>query len=381
MRVGIVTYDFDPPIGGLGVICKQVKSTLKKLYPGDSYVVLSPSTRSDDRVSKVAMFRWSKPGGCPIFSLILFFKLNFLIRKHKLDLLHVHSGSGGVFLLRKPLCPVVVTAHHTYLQEAEIVFAHSHPKRLWKTFMATLEKRTYAIADSITCVSRDTADFLEHRYCVPRSKITVIENAVHDFCVHDHHKRESQSLLFIGRLEERKGIWTLLKAMEILHLSHPNLRLRLIGRNLLGNSLWNFIEKKNLQKCITVLGHVHDPLMKRELASATMLVVPSLLEGFGLVAADAMASGTCVVVSDAPGLRSIVTHHETGLIFKTGNVMDCSRVIAEAIDRPDLRNRIAEKAKREAMHRFSLQERAKDYHALFERAYRTTFVCKSHILP
>ncbi len=367
MRVGIVTYDYDPPIGGLGVVCKQVTNTLKKLYPGDTYIVLSPSTRSDDRVSKVAMFRWRKPGGCPIFSLILFFKLNFLIRKHTLDLLHAHSGSGGVFLLRKPLCPVVVTAHHTYLQEAEIVFAHSYPKRLWKTFMALLEKRTYAIADSITCVSKDTADFLEHRYCVPRSKITVIENAVHDFRVHDHHKRESQSLLFIGRLEERKGIWTLLKAMEILHLSHPNLRLRLIGRNLLGNSLWNFIEKKNLQKCITVLGHVHDPLMKRELALATILVVPSLLEGFGLVAADAMACGTCVVVSDAPGLRSIVRNRDTGLVFRTGDSIDCARVIAEAIDLPELRHHVAESAKNDAIHRYSLDERSRDYHDLFEK--------------
>ena len=370
MRIGVVSYDFDPPIGGLGVIAKQTKDAFANLFPSDTIVALSPSPNADDRVSMLASMRWRKSGGCPLFSMALIFTLPSLIRKHHLGLLHVHSGSGGVFLLRKPACSLVVTAHHTYLQEAEIVFAGSPAKKFWKQLMACLEKRTYILADRVVCVSQDTADFLADRYDVPRSKLTVIENAVAS--VHASHvrKRDVNTILFIGRLEERKGIWTLLQAFERLRISHPSARLRLVGRNLLGARLEAYLKKKNLSSAVTVLGHVHEPLMKRELACATLLVVPSLLEGFGLVAADALMCGTCVIVSDAPGLRSIVRDHETGLVFKTGDAADCAGVLSKALDHSELRQKLSEKGREDALKRFSIDDRARDLHGIFSSVIR-----------
>lgn len=368
MRIGIVSYDFDPPIGGLGVVAAQVKQTLQKLFLGDTYLVLSPSEKADERVGSIAASRWRKAGGCPLFSLMLFFRLPALIQKHRLNLLHVHSGSGGVFLLQKPSCSLVVTAHHTYLQEAEIVFADSFFKSLWKRMMSVLERRTYRLADRIACVSGDTADFLVNRYGIPEAKVIVIENAVRGIAEHSEVSKDPSTILFIGRLEERKGIWTLLKAAVILRLSHPDIRVRLIGQNLIGEPLQKFLVKNNLTDIVTVLGHVHDPFMQRELTTATLLVVPSLLEGFGLVAADALIAGTCVVASDAPGLRSILSDHKTGLLFKTGDAVDCARVIAHALDDSQLRIRLAEQGRHDAIKRFSFDERAKDLHRIFLQA-------------
>ncbi len=366
MKIGTISYDYDPPIGGLGIVVKQTRKTVLKLFPSYSFVVISPSPAADDRLHPLAAFLWKKPAGCPMFSLLLSLRLEWLIRKHRIDLLHVHAGSGGVFLLRKPSRPTVVTAHHTYLQEAETVFMRHPLKNLWKRVMSRFERRTYLYADRVVCISKDTADFLITRYGIPPEKIVVIENGVMDVPDLPEPKKDPDTILFIGRLEERKGIWVILSAMEQLKTSHPKARLRLVGKNLLGSQLDRFIEDHGLTDRITQTGYVHDPFLRRELANAAVLVVPSLLEGFGLIAAEAMLAGTCVVVSDSAGLRSIVKDGKTGLMFRSGDAIDCAKQIANALDHPGLRASLEEAAREEALKRFHFEERARDLQKIFE---------------
>ncbi len=366
MRVGIVTYDYDPPIGGLGTVAKLVRSALKRLCPDNTYLVLSPSPHADDCVSTLAAKRWNRRGGCPLFSLILAFRLPSLLREHQLDLLHVHAGSGGVFLLRKPLIPVVVTSHHTYLQEAEMVFISRPVTRFWKKIMSRFERRTYRLADRIICVSFDTAAFLIDRYRIDAAKVSVVENGILTPVKPAHVKKNPHTVLFIGRIEERKGIWVLLNAFRLLRSTHPDAHLRLVGKNLVGGRLEQFIADSGIGKNVTVTGYVHDPLMRRELAEAAVLVVPSLLEGFGLIAAEAMMLGTCVIVSDTAGLKSIVKHGQTGLMFPSGDSVQCAREIATVLDSPALRKTLEENAMADAVKRFGYEQRAKDVQKVFD---------------
>lgn len=362
IRVGVLTYDYDPPIGGLGVLAQTYVRALRQLYPASVFTVISPGRRADDRGSALGRFRWRKSGGCPLFSLSLLFSLPSIIRRHHLDVLHVHAGSGGVFLLRKPRCPLVVTSHHTYRQESAIVFDRSPLTRLWKRFMSRLEMRTYRLADLICCVSTDTkTEILEH-YGIPESKVIVVENPVPTDVLSRFRQqpKEKDTILFVGRLEERKGIMLLLKAFHALSKDLPGLRLRLVGRNLIGDRLDGFLGSHRLEERVTSLGHVHDPYRFREMARATVLVVPSRLEGFGLVAAEGMMLGTCVIASDAPGLRSIVEDGKTGRTFRSGDLDDFIRVMREVLSDADGRKRLETQAREIAEHRFSVQARAEE---------------------
>jgi len=279
LNIGVLTYDYDPPIGGLGVLAKTYVTALKSSNPSSRFIIISPSENADEHGSTLAQSRWNRAGGCPLFSLFTHIALPRIIAKHHFDVLHVHAGSGGVFLLKKPSCPVVVTSHHTYHQESTLVFDQSPLKRLWKKFMSLLEQRTYKIADSIVCVSADTrAELIDH-YGIDPKKISVIENPVlqtspsiplrpfdrlrvnerrgkHCFCrsagtspssrlptevLHQQAKAgtekglgvevESNTILFVGRLEERKGIMLLLRAFCTLAKDFPTLKLKLIGRS------------------------------------------------------------------------------------------------------------------------------------------------------
>lgn len=368
-RIGVVSYDFNPPIGGLGVLVRTYLESMKRLFPRDTTIVISPAPNADERGAPLGYRRYRCSGGCPLFSVVLSFTLPALIRKHRLDLLHVHAGSGGVFLLRRPTCPLVVTAHHTYRQEADLVFRRQPLQRVWKLFMSILESRTYRRADTVVCVSRDTADAIVHQYGVPANRVCVIENPV-DVAPADSLQdlvKHPESILFVGRLEERKGIMLLLNAFELLRKDLPTAKLRLIGSNLIGERLTKMIASRGLSGSVEMLGFVDDARRFREMTQATVLVVPSLLEGFGLVAAESMVLGTCVVASDAPGLRSVISSGRTGLLFPVGDALACAEALKRVLADHSLRKRLETAARQDALLRFDLQKRSRDLADVYAR--------------
>ncbi len=372
-RIGIVSYDFDPPIGGLGVLVRTYVEELRKQFPEDTYTVVSPSANADEFGSRLGRSRSRKSGGCPLFSLALFFSLHRIVRKYRFDLLHVHAGSGGVFLLRKPACKLVVTSHHTYSQEKRLVYGNAPIKKLWKSCMAFLESRTYHLADAVMCVSTDTAEEIIGQYKVPSSRVCVIENPVH--VPHAEAlqlaSKNPNTILFVGRLEARKGILLLLEAFEMLRKDIPTAKLRLVGSNLLGKQLNSVMKSRGLTDAVTLLGFVHDPYRFRETAEATMIVVPSILEGFGLVAAEAMMIGTCVISSDAPGLRSIVDSGRTGVVFPVGNARACADAMKKVMQDHSFREGIVREALSEAKIRFNVERQTRDTSDVYTRVLGT----------
>lgn len=356
MRIAVVSYDFDPPIGGMGAVAKIVTGEIKKAHPTDSFLTISASPNSDIRI---ASSRWNKSLGCPLFSLLLSFRLHALLREHSVDVLHVHAGSGGVVLLRRPHIPLLVTAHHTYFQEAKYVFGHRPLKQFLKWLMSFLERRTYRMASRIVAVSRDTRDALVSDYGIETEKITVIENPIAEVPA-STAARSPNTVLYVGRLEPRKGTDVLLKAFATTREKSPKLKLRLVGRNMMGNAL-------SIPEGVELLGHLSEEDMLHELATATCLVVPSLLEGFGLIAAQGMMAGTCVIVSDAPGLRSIIDHERTGLVTRVGDATSLAAAIAKVVGDPSFSARLGKAAAVEARNRFNLADRAADLHNEYMR--------------
>lgn len=291
LSVGVVTWDHDPPIGGMG---RHVMSSVSGLRSaGHSVSVFS---RSNLRLPF---------GRSILFSLLLPFVLPQWIRRHSCDVLHAHAGPGGVFLLFKPKrVPLVVTANHTYADQVRFVGGH------WKRFLIPFERRTYRLADGILCISQGTAFSLMHAYGIPKEKITVVPCGIDvaSFASQDLPlSSRERTCVFIGRPDRRKGFDLLQSAWPIVLQSVSDARLVAVG-----------------------IGHVslsHDALVHL-LGSCRAVVCPSRLEGFGLVAAEAIAAGTPVVATDVPGLRSVVTDFETGFLTAVDPVEIAERIVA-----------------------------------------------------
>ncbi len=373
MNIGIITYDYDPPIGGLGRSVKRVTNMLKKIAPRDRFVVIAPSPQGRDVHTFAPMTRLMR-GGCPLFSLALHVHINILIKRYSLERIIVHSGSGGAFLLVKPRSPLIVISHHSYRQEASYVFRAKRIKRWWKRCMAMLERRTYSIADAIICVSNDTKEELIQHYAVPAHKIQVVENSIDSkwFERGENVIKQKRTLFYFGRIEERKGIWVLLDAFVAVHRTHPEVRLRLIGNNLAGDALQAFIHRQGIASVVDIVEHLEDSAFKKEMRSAEIIVIPSLVEGFGLTAAEAMACGALVIVSNCAGLRHVITHEKTGLHFESGNSASCADAILRAIQSGENGNKWRANAAEEAATRFTEERQAREVMAVIGNCSRNS---------
>jgi L-malate glycosyltransferase len=117
---------------------------------------------------------------------------------------------------------------------------------------------------------------------------------------------ERPSVLFLGGLERRKGVDTLLEAFEAVSRSHPEAELRLAGAGSLEPEIRARAAREPLAGRVTLLGRVGRAEVPALLRSSTLLALPSLGEPFGMSALEALASGLPVAATNAGGLAELV---------------------------------------------------------------------------
>jgi len=287
LHIGMVSWDYDPPIGGMGRHVKNLVTGLRSR--GLNVSVLSGKD--------IKTFRCRNLG----FSLTLKFRLRKWIKQNLIDVLHVHTGPGGVLLFDAAGIPTVVTANHTYSRQSRL------PGENWKRSLIPFERITYACADRVISISSDTAAAVGADYGIPREKISVIpcgfplELWAGSDLEPDMRKL---SVVFIGRPDKRKGWDILMSAWPKVLVSNPDAVLEVVGFD------------AGPVPGIRYLGKITDESLRKIVGESRLTVCPSRLEGFGLSAAQSIAAGTPVVASNVAGLRTTVKNWETGLLTK-----------------------------------------------------------------
>ncbi len=153
------------------------------------------------------------------------------------------------------------------------------------------------------------------------------------------------ALGFLGRMDDtRKGLPVLLDAFRLLVGARPGLRLLIAGpgntarvRSYLPRELWPRVE---------VAGQVSEQDKVRMLHSVSVFCAPNLGgESFGVVLAEAMASGAAIVASDIDAFRRVLDAGEAGALFRTGDPRDLARVAGGLLDDPARRGELAQAAR------------------------------------
>jgi glycosyltransferase involved in cell wall biosynthesis len=132
-------------------------------------------------------------------------------------------------------------------------------------------------------------------------------------------------LLCVGRLIPIKGHLVLLRALAQARSRVPGLTLDIAGRGPLEPALKSFVRELGIEDAVRFLGFVSP--VQPAVEEATIVVVPSLGEGFGMVALEAMERARPVIVSAVGGLPEIVADGETGVVVEPGD----AEALAEAI--------------------------------------------------
>jgi glycosyltransferase involved in cell wall biosynthesis len=318
IRIGVITYDFFPLIGGIGrltytLYCEMRDRDILFFSPADTAVP------GHIRI-KFRAIRLIKQAGV---SLWLYLNARRIIAAYRLDKLNIHSGPGGVLLLRKLPVPVIVTCHHTYWQQYTFI-----PSQFWKRLFLPFENKTYRLADAIISDCEDTKRVLMEQYAIPEEKITVIPCAVDTEKFHCLNvPKKHNCLLYVGRIATRKGIDFLIRSMPLVVRQLPDVQLLVGGTGNCLDKMKSLVSRLGLEHTVTFLGFVPEDQLNELYNQAQCVVVPSVFEGFGITVIEALAAGTRVVGTDTDGIREILQGSDYGRLVPYG---DC-RALADAI--------------------------------------------------
>jgi phosphatidyl-myo-inositol alpha-mannosyltransferase len=150
-----------------------------------------------------------------------------------------------------------------------------------------------------------------------------------------------ETLLFVGRLERRKGLEPLVRAFLRLRADRPRLRLVVVGEGPEGERCRAMVPT-GLRDDVVFLGRVADADLPGCYRAADVYVSPALGgESFGIVLLEAMAAGRAVVASDLPGYRGVVRDGETGVLVPPGDPSALAAAIGAVLDDPARRAGLA----------------------------------------
>lgn len=218
--------------------------------------------------------------------------------------------------------------------------------------------------------------------CDPRS-LQVVPNCIDltEMPLSDQVTGDGRTVLFVGRLERVKGFSLFLEAAQLVLRECPSTRFRVAGANhptLPHAEVDQMIRSYSLQDHVELLGHVPWHRLVALYQEASLCVVPSHYESFGLVALEAMACGVPVVAARAGGLPEIIEDGMTGRLFPAGEAPALANAIASLLRNRDERIQMGSAGRERAQSKFSIEENCaanlglyKDMKRMAGAGYRT----------
>jgi phosphatidyl-myo-inositol alpha-mannosyltransferase len=156
------------------------------------------------------------------------------------------------------------------------------------------------------------------------------------------------NILFVGRLEERKGLIHLLKAYHRLRKRHIDARLLVVGAGPKLREYRRYVGLRQIRD-VEFLGRVNEAQKARYFASADIFCAPSTgQESFGIVLLEAMAAGVPIVASDIHGYKNVVQRDATGLLVEPRNHNQLAAALYTLARDPDLRHQLGEAGRAKA---------------------------------
>ena len=158
------------------------------------------------------------------------------------------------------------------------------------------------------------------------------------------------NILFVGRLDPRKGVQDLIAAMpEVVERTDGRARLLVVGDSYLRPQIMAGVAS-SAREHVHFLGHVPSADLPRWYATGDIFCSPATgNESFGIVLVEAMAAGRAVVCSDIPGYRTVVTPGRDAVVFPPGDVPALARALSQLVEAPERRGKLAEAGRRRAL--------------------------------
>ena len=352
MKIAIVSQSYYPRYGG---VTEHVHHTAVELRRrGHHVTIITSHFRRGETNHAVDVERIGYNVMIPFNRSFVDFTLGMTLRKQlrrvldegEFDLVHTHcptAPSLPVMAIQAASCAQIGTFHSTH--------GRSLLQDLFKTY---LNERVLTRLDARIAVSRTAVESAKLYY---PGEYHLIPNGVDVNRFHpdtppfeEWRDPDRVNLLFVGRLDPRKGVQFLLWAMpEALARTRGRVRLLVIGDSYLRARLESMVPS-SIRDHVKFLGHVPSSDLPRWYATGDIFITPATSnESFGIVLLEAMAAGRPVVASDIAGYRTVVNPDEHAVLLPPGDVPALARAIAALAVDPARRAALAERGRRRAL--------------------------------
>lgn len=367
MRIALVSpYDFSVP-GGVNSHILQLAAQFRER--GQYVRILAPASDESHLLGdgegvivvgrpipipvsgSVARLAWNpRMGG----------RVSEILRREQFDIVHIHE----------PMAPWLPVTTLRVSQAVNVGTFHAAKEggTRWYSYGRPVLRRWFGRLHGRIAVSPTAASLVERYF---PSRYDIIPNGI-DVARYAEGRPFSQyrdgklNIVFVGRLEKRKGLKYLLRAYAGLKRELPNIRLIIIGEGRVRRGYELSVRNAGLRD-VVFTGYVSEQDKVRYLHTADVFCAPNTAnESFGYVLAEAMAAGAPIVATNLEGFAFVVTHGLEGLLVPPKD----ERALAEALHTllldPDLRARMAERG-RERVRRFDWPAVAQRILSYYER--------------
>jgi glycosyltransferase involved in cell wall biosynthesis len=417
MRICLLTYRGNPYSGGQGIYIYYLSRELRRMgheveviasaplpevsegvvlhqlgsssiyHPGSTFRKNLPKVRNSIDLYELCASRLGVFAEPLAFSFRAYAKLKELCKQRRFDIIHDNQGLGyGLLLMKRLRIPVIATIHHPLPidSQADMEQANGFRQR-WRIrrFYSFIGMQAFVARhlDRVITVSQSSAKDTNLLFKVPADRLRVVYNGIDTeiYRVDEETSRARDGLIMVANTDDRKkGVLYLLQALQMLR--EEGIKLTIVDDAERHSSYiedvgplpsygFKLVRKLSLDGMVHFTGRLtRDELVERY-SAAKIAVVPSLYEGFGLPAAEAMACGVPVIATTGGALPEVVGN--AGILVPPRNADALAAAIKQLLADKQAQQRMSEAGTKRVREKFSWEQAARKTLEVYQEVLST----------
>ena len=402
LKIGLLSYRSHPYSGGQGIYVKHLSKALAELGHEVDVISGQPYPELDERVNLVklpslnifeeedrfrsfkmnylmnplSLFEWLSvmTGGFPE-PYTYGVRVNRYLKKRLGDYQIIHDNQSLSYALLRiqQNFPLVTTIHHPITRDhkLELENAKNWKQRLssnrWHGFLR-MQKKVAPSLKAIITPSHSSKIDISNEFSVNKDFIDVVHNGIdtETFKPNDNKKRIKNRIITTASADvPLKGLKYLINALPKIISLYPDTELVVIGKAKNNGETMKLIKKLNLLPHIHFKSNLKEEDIVDLYASAELAVIPSLYEGFGFGAGEAMSCGVPLISTLSGGLEDIVKG--SCYEIEPGSSVQIENAVIDLFDNEEEMKRVALLGRKRILEKFNWRQAAKGYLAIYER--------------
>jgi len=369
-----------------GVVLHQLRSS-SIYHPENSFRRNLPKVRNSIDLHELCASRLGIFAEPWAFSFRAYAKIKELCKQRRFDIIHDNQGLGyGLLLIKRLNIPVIATIHHPLPidRQADLEQANGFRQR-WriKKFYSFIRMQAFVARrlDRVITVSQSSAKDTKLFFKVPADSLRVVYNGIDTqiYSVNEEVSQNRDGLIMVANTDDRKkGVLYLLQALQLL--GTDKIKLTIVDDAERHSSYiedvgplpsygFKLVRKLNLDGMVHFTGRLTREELAQHYSAAQIAVVPSLYEGFGLPAAEAMACGTPVIATTGGALPEVVG--DAGILVPPGSTDALAAAIKQLLNDKQAQQRMSEAGKKRVREKFNWEQAARKTLEVYQEVLST----------